>query len=174
MGNDLTQGCASPSGILLAKGIHPLINVSNLDKSLEFYKGIGLKTSKETAGDMTWGSVSSGDASLMLYPKAVLAPHQPADTHAWLSGDLGKGVVISVGVPNATKLFEKAKSFGATIDQPLNDAPWGGKEFMVNDPDGYVIAFQDKFPAGARKTKTPARSPTKKATKGAKSVKKSR
>jgi uncharacterized glyoxalase superfamily protein PhnB len=30
---------------------------------------------------------------------------------------------------------------GATILRPLNATAWGTKDFYVEDPDGYIIAF---------------------------------
>ena len=138
----------------MVNGIFPLVNVDNLDKSIEFYKALGLKTSKVTMGPMTWANVNSGDATLMLFPKHEIAPDQPADTRAWLSGELGKGVVIQMGVPNAQKTYEKAKSNGFTIDETIRDAEWGGKMFMVNDPDGYEIAIVDRLPNVKKATTT--------------------
>ncbi len=35
----------------------------------------------------------------------------------------------------------KFKSTGATIDYELGMKPYGVKEFGINDPDGYDIAF---------------------------------
>lgn len=154
----------------MANGIFTVLNVSNVDKSLEFYKMLGLKTSKSTMPTMTWGNVFSGAGSIMLYPKNDIAPNQAPDTRAWVSGDLGKGVVVTIGVPNATKTYEKARSFGAEIDEQLVDAPWGGKQFMVIDPDGYVVQLVDKpFPAnpGAPK-KTAAKGRTAAKGKGKK------
>lgn len=149
----------------MAKGLWVVLNVDNLEKSVEFYKRIGLKARVETQGPMTWGSVntSSAESGLMLWNKNIVAPGQAEDTRAWLSGDLGKGVLISVGVPNATKLWSKVQAARVTVDQPLRQQEWGGSEFTIVDPDGYVVNFSDKFPSAPKKKAKPA---TRKGPKG--------
>ncbi len=136
----------------MAKGVFPLVNVSNLDKSLEFYGGLGLKTRRETEGPMAWGTVLSGDGAMLVVPKDIEPQmEQPADTRAWLTGELGKGVLIQFGVANAEKAWAKAQELRATVDAALQEQPWGGMGFRVVDPDGYVIAVSDKFPVAPRR-----------------------
>lgn len=132
----------------MAKGLWTILNVDNLDKSVEFYKALGLKAGKESQGPMTWGYVNGGstDTGLVLWNKHEIGPGQADDTRAWLSGELGKGVMISLGVANARRLYEKAQSARVTVEQPLREQEWGGFEFTVNDPDGYVVNLTDRFP----------------------------
>ncbi|HEX2022284.1 MAG TPA: VOC family protein [Candidatus Thermoplasmatota archaeon] len=143
----------------MAKGLWVVLNVDNVEKSVEFYKRLGLKAGTASMGPMTWGYVNttSPDAGLVLWNKNATPPDpQPADTRAWLSGELGKGVVLTLGVPNAQKTWEKAQAAGAAVDQPLEGQPWGGQSFTLVDPDGYVVSFQDKFPGGGAPSRKPA------------------
>lgn len=146
--------------VSLANGISPLLNVSSLDKSIEWYKGLGLKTTRGSESGMEWGTVVSGPGVLMLFPKDKIVDGQPADTSAWLQGELGKGVLLTIGVPNARKTWEKAQAMRASVDVPLQEEPWGGWSFHLVDPDGYVIGFADKFPSA-----TPKKARAKKAAK---------
>jgi catechol 2,3-dioxygenase-like lactoylglutathione lyase family enzyme len=153
----------------MTTGVFPLINVSNLDKSMEFYKGIGLRTRMQSAGPMRWGEVVSGTGSIVVVPKDMAGiPQQPPDTAEWLSGELGKGVMINVGVTNTLKHWKMAQDIRATIDQEYQPEPWGGHSFCVVDPDGYVIGISDQFP-GDTKTRTAKRrattAPKKRTTK---------
>lgn len=150
----------------MANGIYPLINVSNLDKTLEWYKGIGLKVNREVMGPMEYGNVVSGEGSMLLFPKdGTPTRPQPADTQAWLSGELGKGVMLQIGVPNAKRSWEKAQAMMIDVDEPLTENPWGGFGFRVVDPDGYVVAVSDKFPGvPPKKTAKPAPRRVAKAT----------
>ena len=150
----------------MAKGLWVVLNVDNVDKSLEFYKAIGLKGAREAQGPMSWGVVrASDDAGLVLWNKNDLAPDQAADTRAWLSGELGKGVVLTLGVPNAARLWEKAQAARVPVDQPLRAQEWGGHEFTVVDPDGYVVNLSDRFPGPS--PRRPAAKARKAARKGA-------
>ena len=42
---------------------------------------------------------------------------------------------------NAEELYKEFRESGATIDWDLCIQPYGVKEFGINDPDGYDIAF---------------------------------
>lgn len=141
----------------MAKGMWVILNVASVQKSVEFYKGLGLKAKTTTQGPMTWGEVatSSPDAGLVLVAKDQIAPGQAPDTKEWLSGELGKGVLVAIGVPKAARVHEKAVAMRARLDQPLRDQEWGGQEFTLVDPDGYVVNVTDRFPGPrpARKTK---------------------
>ena len=142
----------------MAKGLWVVLNVDNVEKSLEFYKALGLKAGQESHGPMTWGYVNaSQDGGLVLWNKNTLGPDQPADTRAWLTGELGKGVLLTLGVPNAERTWEKARAARLTVDQPLRDQEWGGKEFTLVDPDGYVVNLTDRFPGAPPKTKAKAK-----------------
>lgn len=158
----------------MAKGLWVVLNVDNVDKSLEFYRSLGLKTASESQGPMSWGTVTATpDCGLVLWNKNTLGPDQPADTRAWLTGELGKGVLLTLGVPNAEKLWAKAQAVRATVDQPLREQEWGGREFTVVDPDGYVVNISDRFPGpppkkAARKAKTAAKRPAAKAKRAPK------
>ncbi len=44
-------------------------------------------------------------------------------------------------VDDAEAIYEEFKSSGATIDYTLYVTPYNVKEFGINDPDGYDIAF---------------------------------
>lgn len=150
----------------MAKGLWVVLNVDNVEKSAEFYKSLGFKARIETI-DMpgmpaaSMGSIDCGGSGLVLWNKNVVPENQPADTKAWVSGELGKGVLFSVGVPNAEKVWAKAQNVRAEVEQPLAKQPWGGQEFTIIDLDGYVINVTDKFPGA---------SPPKKAKKTVKKV----
>ena len=150
----------------MAKGLWVVLNVDNVDKSLEFYKGLGLKTSVDSIDlpglpSAPMGSVETGGSGLVLWNKNIVPPDQPADTKAWVSGELGKGVLFTIGVPNAQKTWANAQKLRAEVEQPIRDQPWGGREFTIVDLDGYVINVSDKFPGP---------SPPKKAKKAVKKV----
>lgn len=158
----------------MAKGLWVLLNVDNVDKSVEFYKSIGFKAKTETMGEWSWGTVptTSPDTGIVLMNKNNIAPGQAADTQAWLSGELGKGVMLTLGVPNVDKAWAKAQDAGATVEQPLRVQEWGGKEFSLLDPDGYVLNFTDRWPGGETKPKKAKKAVKRAARIVAKAVKK--
>lgn len=157
----------------MAKGQWVILNVDNVDKSLEFYKSLGLRAKRESMDGMTFGSLTTTtDSGILLWNKHTIAPGQAEDTRAWVSGDLGKGVMVSIGVPDARKAWDKAQAARVTVDQPLRDQEWGGREFTVVDPDGYVVNVTDRFPGAPTTTKRPAKA--RKAAKRAAPAKKAK
>lgn len=151
----------------MANGIYNILNVENVDKSREFYKALGFKTAIEEMPMgpdtmMRWATVHAGkDHSMMIMARNF--PGADPEDVAWASGEVGKGILVNVGVPNATKTFENAKRLGVTRGVQLESNPWGGKGFMIADPDGYYLMITDKFPGPAPKAKKSAAKTAKKA-----------
>lgn len=73
---------------------------------------------------------------------------------AWISGPLeypfGRGINLQIDTLDATSLFDQSKSSGATIFLDLeekwyraDDKYVGCKQFIVLDPDGYMLRFSE-------------------------------
>ena len=45
------------------------------------------------------------------------------------------------GVDGIEAFYENCRASGARIVKPLSERPWGTKDFYVEDPEGYIIAF---------------------------------
>ena len=45
------------------------------------------------------------------------------------------------GVDGIEAFYESCRASGARIVKPLSERPWGTKDFYVEDPEGYIIAF---------------------------------
>ena len=50
----------------------------------------------------------------------------------------------SAGVDGIEELYEEFKSKDVKMLKPLQDMPWGTKDFYVEDPDCYIICFGGK------------------------------
>lgn len=48
---------------------------------------------------------------------------------------------VYAGVSGVDALYAACRAKGATILKPLEHTPWGTKDFYLEDPDGYIIAF---------------------------------
>lgn len=133
----------------MANGIFNILNVADLERSHAFYKGLGFKTKAQSmsmggdGGEMRWVDVKSGDAHSMTLMPREFEGADPEDV-AWASGEVGKGVLLNVGVANAARVHEKAIAMGAK-PEALEENPWGGRAFMVADPDGYYLMVTDRF-----------------------------
>lgn len=154
------------------------LNVSNIEKSLEFYRNIGFrvaKTYKDDGGKVAWADLALQGAEFGL---GHIPSNDEPSFRAWVSTPLGAGVIVYFTVPNVDRYHKLAKDARATIEMPLTERPYG-RMFTLNDPDGYTISFIQETPAprkAAKKAKaagkTAKRAPARKAV-GKKGAKKS-
>ena len=54
----------------------------------------------------------------------------------------------AAGVDGIEAFYEQCMANGVTILRPLTATAWGTKDFYIEDPDGYVIAFGGSPAAG--------------------------
>ena len=101
--------------------IDPILSVSDMQRSLQFYVDLlGFKNAEW--GDDKFTCVSRNDCNILLCR----------------GGQGHPGTWIYIEVDNARKAYEFLSSKGATIQMELTREPWA-LEFNVEDPDGHVL-----------------------------------
>jgi len=65
-------------------------------------------------------------------------------------GGISTGGVYLV-VPDADAAFARAQATGATVTRPLQDTPYGSREFAVKDPEGHSWSVGTYDPWAVRK-----------------------
>jgi predicted enzyme related to lactoylglutathione lyase len=116
-------------------GISPVLLVADLHRSVEFYRdALGFKC--EVYGDPPDFAVASRDAAVILLALAAnperLVPHWQIRDKTWNA---------YIRVDDVDAIYAEVQARGARIDYTIYDAPHGFREFGVQDPDGYDIAF---------------------------------
>lgn len=53
------------------------------------------------------------------------------------------GPVMTLADNRIEERYEALRRVRAEILAPLRESPWGGRSFLVRDPDGYVIVIQE-------------------------------
>ncbi|HUR67976.1 MAG TPA: VOC family protein [Candidatus Thermoplasmatota archaeon] len=152
------------------------LNVTNIEKSLEFYRNVGFrvaKTYKDDEGKVAWADLSLQGAEFGL---GHIPSNDDPGFRQWVGTPLGAGVIVYFTVPNVDRYHKLAKDARATIEMDITDRPYG-RMFTLNDPDGYTISFIEEVAKGAKSAKgakrvTAKRAPAKSApkAKGAKRV----
>lgn len=127
----------------------PELACSDVAASLRFYVGvIGFAVAYERPG---FAYLALGDAQLML---------EAADG-AWTTGELarpfGRGINLQIEVADAAALVARLERAGVPLFRSLaeiwyraGDVEDGQREFLVQDPDGYLPRFAE--PLGERPT----------------------
>ena len=123
----------------------PELSVSNLEKSLSFYKTLGFKIEYERP-ENKFVFLSMGDIQFML--------QELSDNEKWdlapLTYPFGNGINFQLEVDSVDRIYSKLKEHHYTIAFEIeenwyrqDDKLLGNKEFLVQDPDGYLLRFSE-------------------------------
>jgi len=114
--------------------------VKNLDKTAEFYDKLGFQTKKQTTNKLTvnvnwfWIDFIPEDSEdkAEFKKEAKLA-------------NRGSGVFLYVSVADVDEAYKDLVDDGIKPSSEPKDWPWGNREFVVRDPDGYkLVIFKRK------------------------------
>src|SRR5690606_14779763 len=118
-------------------GLRMELFVQDMDVSIDFYcRVLGFELLRKEEG---YASLRSGDVVLGLGPIAKLPVSDGSFTQRRLAGDRGAGVEIVLEVDDVDAMQERVRAAGHPITEPLEDRPWGLRDFRIVDPDGYYL-----------------------------------
>ena len=125
----------------------PELSVTNLENSLKFYQTIGFKIEYERP-ENKFAFLSLGEIQFMLQEiskddKWEIAP---------LLYPFGNGINFQLEVENVDKIYNSLKDYNYKIAFEIEENWYrqdnkllGNKEFLVQDPDGYLLRFSEDF-----------------------------
>lgn len=125
--------------------IIPELTVTNLESSLKFYKTVGFKIEYERP-ENKFAFISLGEIQFMLQEltkddKWTVAP---------LTHPFGNGINFQLEVTNLDQIYNNLENNNYKIAFDI-ETNWyrqdnkllGNKEFLVQDPDGYLLRFSE-------------------------------
>jgi catechol 2,3-dioxygenase-like lactoylglutathione lyase family enzyme len=110
----------------------PQFLVDDLARSIAYYQRLGFTFGEPWDGFYAIGTRDGLELHLKEAPK-LDAERQHRREHAHLDA--------AAGVDGIEAFYAQCVASGATILKPLAATAWGTKDFYIEDPDGYVIAF---------------------------------
>ena len=113
----------------------PQFLVEKLADSLDFYER-RLGFARDFVYEGFYASVSRDRAVIHL----KCAPKLEAERAHRRSGEHLDAYLVVSGV---AELYAELVGRGAPIARPLEQRPWGTRDFYVEDPDGYVLCFSE-------------------------------
>lgn len=124
------------SGNEMTVPVAPEFFVRDLDASVSFYvEQLGFR---QVRRDTNFAVVALGDAYVLL----SAADEEGRDLRRWLdSGPRGVGVNVRIMVEDADDAYERATASGIAAVRELDDRPYGLRDFIVADPDGFLLRF---------------------------------
>lgn len=114
--------------------------VKDLDKSSAFYKSLGFEFKKNVPDVSATAYLNWFWIELLLDSKIVTNEFKP-DAKVPTKG---AGQYIHISVENIDDYYQNLLEKGLTPLAEPQDYPWGNREFVIQDPDGYKIVFFEK------------------------------
>src|SRR5579862_3381883 len=113
----------------MVTGSTPILAVSEMSETLEFYSNVlGFKKDWQDGEPPSMAGASWGKVSLMFSLQPEIAAHIE-----------GHGLWFSV--EGVDELYSQHQARGAEILSPIEDKPWGFREYTVRDLNGYHLRF---------------------------------
>lgn len=123
----------------------PELSVTNLENSLNFYKTAGFKVEYDRP-ENKFAFISLGKIQFML--------QEIADNDKWdvapLSYPFGNGINFQLEVENLDEIYNSFKNSNYKITFDIEENWYrqdnkllGNKEFLIQDPDGYLLRFSE-------------------------------
>ena len=133
--------------MVVMNALVPELIVADLARSLHFYCEVLGFTVEYQRPEHLFAFLSFHGSQLML-------EQDDHEESAWRVGPLeppfGRGMNLSIKCPDAQGLIVNLQAAGYTLRKPLeerwyrsNDVLFGERNFLVLDPDGYLLRFAD-------------------------------
>lgn len=121
-----------------------MLYVTDVANSLAHYEQLGFRVIQNEVP--SYGSVMLGDFLIQFQDKRN--PSDPAFVKEAMAEPKGGGLFVYLQVEDVDTYYEKIQKRGIVPTTTPRDWPWGNREFVVRDPDGYKLVFYQ--PHGAR------------------------
>ena len=133
---------------MLAKGLTPILNVSDIQQSFLWFEKLGWNKSLQWGDPLTFGSVRSGDCEIFLCldGQGGRGKGDQAETFGTEEGETAdKGVWMSIWVEDVDEVYRHCLDRGIEVTWKPSDMPWNVREMHVRHPDGHVFRISCGF-----------------------------
>jgi lactoylglutathione lyase len=128
-----------------SRGIVVELFVHEMDRSIAFYRALGFDVARRYEDYVL---LRRGEIRLSLQgdAHAVAGPHYFTPHIGQFPR--GTGVEISIQVADVDAEYIRARTAGLNIVKPMQDRPWGARDFRLADPDGYFLRITSPLKSG--------------------------
>jgi hypothetical protein len=124
---------------MLAKGLTPILNVSNIVESFAWFAKLGWTKGFEYGTPPDFGSVCSGKSEIFLCLNGQGGRGRSALTRTDRDDTAEKGVWMSIWVDDVDAVHRHCVAQALDVTMPPTDQPWNVREMHVRHPDGHVF-----------------------------------
>ena len=126
---------SSVSGILLI--------VKDLNDTVEFYKKLGF-IFKEHKAEYAKAYLNWFGVEFVPLEKVEQSLFKKVSDTEGVENK-GAGLFVHINVPNVDDFYNDVVAKRLSTSSEPRDFPWGRREFVIRDPDGYKIVFFQKL-----------------------------
>jgi uncharacterized glyoxalase superfamily protein PhnB len=121
------------------ESISPNIFVSDINKTIDFYKQLGFNvvTTVPEAGNIFWAMMTCGNVTFMFQTFESLGNDLPV-----ISRQNGGSLLLYIQTTEIRKLFNQIKD-NVTVVKELEKTFYGATEFSIEDNNGYLLTFAE-------------------------------
>jgi len=110
-----------------------ILKVADIERTIEWYVAAGFELNgRNTDDDREWCEVSRDGVELQFLAGETPWPEAPGMTGC-----------LYVAVPNADQALAELRA-PAVAEWGVEDRPWGSREIVLRDPDGYFITLSEQ------------------------------
>lgn len=111
----------------------PVIGTDNIRKSIDYYtKVLGFLPDFEFGDPIVYAGVKSGEAEIYFC-------HDPEISKTIKEKNISPEIFIWLS--DADELFRKHVANGAEIVESVSDRPWGARQYVIREINGYRLKF---------------------------------
>ena len=117
--------------------------VEDMDAAIDFYaRVVGFELVRNEPGH--YASLRNGDVILGLGPVSKLPSEGGYFTRDMAEQRRGLGVEIVLEVGDVDAWHRRVLTSGHPVFEPLQERPWGLRDFRIVDPDGYYLRITSR------------------------------
>ncbi len=134
---------------MYAKHITPILNVSDMQQSFEWFTALGWTKKWEWGEPISFGAVGSGECEIFFCLNGQGGKGKGSNSMTFgSSGDevSDKGSWMSVWVDDVDAVFKTAQTNDIEVVFEPTDMPWGVRECHLRHPDGHVFRISQSIP----------------------------
>jgi predicted enzyme related to lactoylglutathione lyase len=123
------------------------LTVADLGVTEAFYAGLldlPIKRSFTMRGAPVHLVMSLDGWELLFVEEDVVVRERPELKESLMEYPKGVGLVIHIGVKEIEDISDALENEGIDILYPLREMPYGMKELWCFDPDGYLLALEER------------------------------
>ncbi len=132
-----------------AKGITPILNVSDFNQTIHWFQSIGWTKSWDWGEPVSFGCVASGHSEIFICLNGQGGRGRGQNTatfHEEQGETADKGVWLSIWVDDVDTIYSQCIEQGIEIMCEPEDMPWGVRELHIRHPDGHVFRISQSLP----------------------------